>query len=182
MKKGFFPLFSVLALTIGTVPGLMAGTLPLDTWENFYWNDSGVLPAATTLTPWTFTTATLTQLQVTDGFYIGDEFSVAIAGTVNETVDTSVVNPAVDDTGGPGYDGPTSWADPDYSRAAISLGPGTYSVTIDIIRNAPGFTAGGAFVEDTDAPEPTSGVLLATGLLGAALWKRRRRVSGSTSG
>jgi len=173
-------LILVVALIAVGVPGLMADVLPLNTWESFFWDDGGTLPSATTPATWTFTTTAPTQLQVTDGFNIGDEFSVQVAGTVNTTFNTSAINPALDGTLGSGSTGPTSWADTDYSHGAINLGPGTYTVTLDIIRNAAGFTAGGAFIQDTTAaPEPGTIALLLTVLAGVGFSLRRKQQAGS---
>jgi hypothetical protein len=175
MPKRWFSLLLILALSSVAVPGLMASTLPLNTWESFTWDDGGTVPFATAPTPWTFTTTQNTQLQVTDGYVIGDEFSIAITGTMNEILNTSAINPALDGTSGSGTDGASAWADTDYSRAAINLTPGTYSVTVNIIKNAAGQTSGGAFLQDaTVTPEPGSIALLAMGLLGAAFLMRRR--------
>jgi hypothetical protein len=152
------------ALIAAAVPSLRADVLPLDTWEGFSWSDAGVLPSAASPT-YTFTTTTDTQLQITDGFVIGDEFSVTISGTVNTTFDTSAINPSLDGVGGPGTTGPTSWADTDYSQATYDLGAGTYTVSIDIIKNAKGFTDGAAFIQDASVPEPTTLVPLSALLL-----------------
>lgn len=168
-------LFSAGMVAFMTVPRVVADTLPINVWEPFTWNDGGTVPASTSPTEWDFTTSTNTQLQITDAFFIGDQFSVLIAGTTNASFDTSAINPAVDGQDGPGVDGPSSWADPDYSQAAFNLGPGTYKVTIDIIGNAPGFVSGEGFIQDAQlVPEPRGTAILLAVILGAALLLRNR--------
>jgi hypothetical protein len=169
------------AIAVLVVPNLRADVLPLNTWENFAWSDGGVLPAATTPTSWTFTTTTTTLLEITDAFNIGDEFSVSITGPITTSFNTSAINPALDGNIGPGIDGPSAWADTDYSRGSMLLGPGTYSVTVDIIKNAKGFTNGAGFIGDftPSVPEPRGIAFLTIALagLGFAAVRRSRKES-----
>jgi hypothetical protein len=166
----------VFASTIATAPSLKADiTLPLDTWERFSWFDGGILPSPTTPSPWIFTTSSPTQLRVTDCCLIGDEFRVVITGDLNTTLDTSAINPALDGVDSGASTGPASWADSDLSHLAVDLGPGSYSVSIDVIRNALRVTSGGAFIEAATAvPEPGSLGFLLPVLLGAAFLGRKR--------
>lgn len=170
------------ALTALIAPSLKAAVLPLNTWETFGWSDGGTLPFAIP-DIWTFTTTQPTVLEVTDGFNIGDEFSVMITGGVTTSFDTSAIKLAQDGVSGPGVSGPTAWADSDYSQGSILLGAGTYTVNLDIIRNAAGATSGDAFIQDAAVPEPGSLALLVVALiaLGCAVQRRNRRAQASES-
>src|SRR5262249_4760996 len=129
---------------------------------------------------WTFTTASTTMLEITDGFNIGDEFSVSISGSFTTSFNTSTINPALDGILGTGTDGPSSWADTDYSHGSILLGPGSYTVSVNIIGNAGGMPPTGAgfigdFTPTPTVPEPRGIAFLTIAFAGLGFAAVRRR-------
>lgn len=129
----------------------------------------------TSAPPWTFTgSAILFILDVGDK---GDTFSaydnLALVGS------TSGVPNTIPNNNSCGFDIGCAIADAGYSRATITLGPGSHSLTFQITQNALGTTGGNAFFRvsptaTTPVPEPSTLVILGTGLLAMEGWRRRK--------
>ena len=117
--------------------------------------------------PWTFTLFGVGSITVTDAFNRGDTFDVFDFGVLIGSTpsvpefDTCGTNPV-----------PCS-LDPAVSHGTFSLAVGPHSITIFVRNSASGHGAAYFRVDDT-IPEPTSLVLLASGLGGAISFARRK--------
>lgn len=104
---------------------------------------------------------------------IGDQFAIYINSA--HAFDTS---PIVNNDGvqSGAFNGDTAWANADLSKGSILLGAGVYQIDEWVIRNALGFTGGGAFIRaDTVVPEPGTFGLLSLALGGLVTMLVRRR-------
>jgi hypothetical protein len=85
--------------------------------------------------------------------------------------------------------GAAAWADPRLSRGALTLGPGRYTLTLQLRTAAEGWDYGSGFLRadlidapSTTVPEPATWTLLGAGLLALAGHAARRRSSNPESG
>ena len=129
---------ALIATPSGAAPTNGASpTLVNSGWRGFSWDEGG------TAGPFTVTTETTTYLIVVDSYCRGDQFSVSDNGSVIGETSSVPVDPECDDV--PFRDGPVeSFLDPTYSSAEFTLGPGTHTITLDVIVNP--FAGGGAFI------------------------------------
>ncbi len=160
----------VAAIVAFAVPA-MAGAQTLDGgWYQFGFGQAPSLAhsfSLTSLNPF--------NIRVVDGFIVGDRFQLNWSGTSTGMFQTSPIanNDGVQSSA---FDGNAAWSNPDLSRGQRVFAAGTYNFDVDIIRNAPGTSGGGAFIDATTVvPEPATWALLATGLAGAAFARRKRR-------
>jgi len=156
-----------------TGPGVFArGCLPNDPLGLGCVPSSGGNSAFAPAPPWTFTFgAGGGNLTVTDAFSIGDSFNIFDFGVLIGTT------PSVAQGGNCGDNPVPCLANPLVSHGVFSLLAGAHSITIQT-RVAP-FGAGAAYFRTDQnqnvVPEPTSMLLLGTGLLGAFGVARRKR-------
>ena len=127
---------------------------------------SPTVPASVTAgnAPWTFSGPAF--LTVLDLFLSGDRFEV-----FDNLVSLGLTSAPVQGDDCSGNIG-CALADPDFSRLVIGLGAGAHSITISTVASPFG---GGAAVFQVRTPEPTSMLLLGSGLAGVAARIRRRR-------
>lgn len=162
----------------------LGGPTPVPTngdWVQFRWFDADPASGATTPSidnPFEFTipAGTTGILDVTDYALTGDEFSISdpVFGLIGST-SSSTINMGLDER-----DVDDAFANTDFSSGTFTLGPGTYSLDIDVTALSPlgnNILNGGGFLrvnlQGTPVPEPGSAVwLLGVGLLVGA---RRRR-------
>lgn len=120
--------------------------------------------------PWTYTSATAFSVTVLDGFNLIDQFSLLNGGSLVGSTST----PA---GGSCGNDILACLADPSASKGVFALAPGSYSFDIRADLSPQG---GGAAFFRVDAavsavPEPSTYILMATGLVAIAGFARRRK-------
>ena len=127
-------------------------------------------------------------LRVLDGGHQGDTFDVYDNNLYLGTTSATSIDPnhecANDLSGFPGNDPAACWNDPLMSRGTFLLGPSAIGHSINITWNqkVPGGDSAIQFFQVNTAaapngvPEPTSMVLIGTGLVGISLSKRLRKV------
>lgn len=143
-------------------------------WQVFNWN--GATPVAVTENPFTFTLATTGVLTIVDGGVDGDQFEVT-----DNTVVIGNTSVPVNDGGAGGWNFDNLLTDVRFSKGSFPLAAGAHTVTLRVIAQATGSTAGSAGLR-VDAPVPipaTSywglGILAALLALGGALVALRMR-------
>jgi hypothetical protein len=116
-------------------------------------------------------------LQVTDAFQKGDSFDVYVDSIFRFSTSAVAI-----DAGGAVTDPDAAFADLTYSSGQLVLAAGSY--TVDIFTKASPFGGGGAFLQvsrttlppdPTGVPEPSTYALMAAGVSG--LWLLRRRTA-----
>jgi hypothetical protein len=137
-------------------------------WQSFSWSGSaGVFDSQGAFT---FSTASPTQLDVTDIANVGDEFSLfdngTLIGTTSSVADTGILTSETPDQ---------AFADPQYSHGIFALAPGSHSLTIQTVVEAVGFSVGAADFQVVTVPEPTSLALAGLGGLSLMMFRRQRK-------
>lgn len=180
-----FAIAALIALGISGVSATQAATTQIDQLGQWYAFDVDDLSALSGGKEWidlgddfgaplsfSFTLGQPTILRVVDAGFAGDRFNVTVSGSVDLALTTGT---AIDSYPVAG-DFDEAWADARFSRLAYTLGPGSYTVTGDLLIAA----GGGAPLNVTTgavmlAPVPEADVwmlmLAGLGLLGLA---RRR--------
>ena len=111
-------------------------------------------------------------LNVTDGYYAGDQFAVFDNGVLlGDTSSVPILAVTLCTTG------PTCFGNLALSQGSFNVGPGSNSITIEAISSP--FGGGGAFLEIVPAtasptPEPSGFLLFGTGLLGVLSAAKRK--------
>jgi hypothetical protein len=153
-----------------TDPGVSpTGCQPADPAGGFCTESSGTPTTFADAPPWTFFAAAPTTLTVTDAFESTDRFEVLDLGIPIGMTSPPAAGAVVDC----GDDPVICLGTAGMSTGVFALAAGPHSFTIVPLESGSG---GAAYFEVAGAvPEPTSVLLLATGLAAAAF--RRRRVS-----
>jgi hypothetical protein len=177
----FFMVALMLGAVFGAAPSLRADPVTVGgNWHEFQFLQAGTQAFACNSLcvpssggnaqfapnpPWTFTLLGAGSITVTDAFNRGDSFDVFDFGVL---IGSTPTVPEFDTCGSNPV--PCS-TDPAVSHGTFSLAVGPHSITI-FVRNSGGNGAAYFRVDDT-IPEPTSLLLLASGLGGALSLVRR---------
>ncbi|HZO56331.1 MAG TPA: PEP-CTERM sorting domain-containing protein [Bryobacteraceae bacterium] len=185
-----------LALTIafGFITPAEAGSLTLDTWEQFGFSTAGTpatgcdpddpagpfcIASSGTPTsfldapPWTFVSPGMASLTVTDAFAAGDRFEVFDFGV------SIGLTSAPFGSADCGDDPVPCLATPGISSGVFILAAGNHSLTITPTLS-PSDGGSGYLIVSSAVPEPSGWILLCIGL--SALWFLHRRVRRTTGG
>ena len=119
--------------------------------------------------PWTFTLSQAGILTVTDAFNIGDSFDVFDFGVLIGST------PPVAQFDTCGSDPVPCSMNPNVSHAVFSLAVGPHAITI--MARDPAIAAGAAYFRVDEVPDPTTLLLLATGLGGAISVRKNRKIN-----
>lgn len=143
-----------------------------DGWVTFFFGVAG-----STAGPYTFSGAE--QINVTDGFLAGDQFAVFDGATL--LGDTS----SVPTGSGDGCSAPAScFVDPLYSHGSFLVGGGSHAITIEAIASP--FGSGAAWLEivpgSAPTPEPSSVLLMASGLVALLGFALKRKLARTRQG
>lgn len=116
---------------------------PDGVWECFEWDvaEEGILDVATPV----FVTGPF-RLEIVDCQVPGDQFQVRVDGSVVLTT------APVPDAPGAVYDPDACWADPQFSKGSVTLGPGEHAVQVEVIDFAGGFTGGWGVIRGAAVP------------------------------
>ncbi len=182
-----------LLLATGLAAPASAGTIPFDRWLQFGFTDtftpatgcdpddpagpfciasSGTPTSSLDAPPWTFTAASGAVLSVTDAFESTDQFEIFDFG-ISLGLTSAPAAAAIVDCG----DDPVPcFPNPAMSTGVFALGVGPHALTIVPTLAANG-GSGYLMVQAADlaAPEPTTALLLVSGLSAMAAVRQRRR-------
>jgi len=164
-----FNTFYEFAFTGTGIPA--TGCDPADPAGPFCLDSSGTPTQFAPAPPWTFSSAAGVLLTVTDAFQAGDRFQVFDFGASLGLTSLPV------GSGDCGDDPLPCLADPSHSSRVFSLVAGNHSITIVPVLSPSG--GGSGYFRATEVPEPTTLMLLGSGLVGLYL-KRRTRTRART--
>jgi hypothetical protein len=170
--KGFLASMAVAGAMAFSAPVAQSASLPV----NAGWVDdiTFALRAPSIGSEWTFDLPNGGTFSITDDFLYGDVYTVtdATLGLLITTTPGLIPDAWTMSLGDP--NGYIAWADPDYSKGQIVLGPGSYSLTIASVADIL-FPAG--FYVRVDAPvvpAPAALAIFGMGLAGLVAVRRRR--------
>lgn len=186
MKRFKFGILIVLAIAFGFVNPVHASTIdPFSTWYEFSFTYIDLAPSAmgcTNCTPssggnstyapdpsWDFTASQAFTLIVTDAFVTGDAFNVYDYGKLIGVTSVPTIGTIT------GISDPQlALLDPNLSHGYFQLSAGSHSITIDpyqvLVPGAAYFTA---VDPAAPIPEPTTLILLGSGLVGLVAFRRK---------
>jgi len=133
---------------------------------------AGTTPLLLDTPPWTFSSAGVLNLQITDAFLPGDRFSVYDFGVLIGSTPPVPVQLAMC-----GLDPNQCFTDPAFSHATFQLPPGSHSLTVTV---QPAQLLGEGFFRVLAVPEPALSMLGGlTLLVFGGLARRRSRRTGA---
>jgi hypothetical protein len=135
------------------------------------WQDDQINSAATPSvnSAWTFTVGTAAVFSVVDCCVVGDVYKLFDGGMNLLATSTFYAGTGIQSTGSYG----SYWTDANYSKLAYSVGPGSYSFTIE--GDGVGGLPAGLGVRLDAVPEPATWALMLMGFGGMGLMLRGRR-------
>jgi hypothetical protein len=178
----FFIVAILLGAVFGAAPSIQADPIVVGgNWYEFQFTVSGSQASACTICfpsvagnsqfapnpPWTFTLSQAGVITVTDAFNRGEAFDVFDFGVL---IGSTPFVPAFDFCS---TDPVVCLADPTVSHGVFMLAPGPHSITI--VARISTIGNGAAYFRVDEVPEPTTLLLLATGLGGAIGVAGRKR-------
>jgi hypothetical protein len=160
----------ILTLCIGGLPfaalPALADNLDDQGWHAFHFDGTGSQAYSKIDGSYEFFATGPTAIKVTDGYDTGDQFTLYDYGTLLGTSSYVPLKP-----GDGCYIPDMCYEDPLYSHGSWLVGPGLHEITI-FMANSP-WGGGDAWIESA-TPEPSSMILMGSGILGVIGVVRRR--------